>query len=233
MLPKLRRWTIARWSAARSKPVSSSLLAAAGVVWLGFSVLVGMPPWAVVGLAVAVWAVAWGIYRIANRSASGARRQSGILASSFAAVLVVFGLIQLVPYGKSHSNPPVTGEPAWATPETRELMVRACFGCHSNEVAYPSYADIAPISWMVASHVSEGRNEVNYSEFATSKRGFDDTIEVILNGSMPPSYYTQFGRHPEARLTDTEIATLVDGLRATPGFEEREGRRDRHGDDDD
>jgi mono/diheme cytochrome c family protein len=176
--------------------------------------------------------VAWGVNRIANRSASRVRRQAGILASSFAAVLVVFGLIQLVSYGKSHSDPPVTGEPAWATPETRELMVRACYGCHSNEVVYPSYADIAPISWMVASHVSEGRNEVNFSDFATSKRGFDDTIELILNGSMPLSYYTQFGRHPEARLTDAEIATLVDGLRATPGFEERERRGDRHGDDD-
>jgi len=233
MLLRIRRWAVAQWLAARSKPVSSSLLAAAGVVWLGFSALVGMPPWAVVGLVVAVWGVGLGINRIANRATSGARRQVGILASSFAAVLVVFGLIQLVPYGTSHSNPQVTGEPAWATPETRDLMVRACYGCHSNEVVYPSYADIAPISWMVASHVSEGRNEVNFSEFATSKRGFDDTIEVILDGSMPPSYYTRFGLHPEADLTDAEIATLVAGLRATPGFEEREGRRERHGEDED
>ena len=111
-------------------------------------------------------------------------------------------------------------------------MVRACYGCHSNEVVYPSYADIAPISWMVASHVSEGRAEVNYSEFATTTRGFDETIEVILDGSMPPSYYTRFGLHPEARLTDAEIAALVEGLRATPGFDEHEDRRGGHGEDD-
>jgi len=231
--PRITQAARSAWRSIRAFPVSSSLFALAALVWLAFSVLVGMPPWAVVGLAVAVWGVGLGINRIANRAASDARRQAGILASTFAAVLVVFGLIQLVPYGKSHSNPQVTGEPAWATPETRDLMVRACFGCHSNEVVYPSYADIAPISWMVASHVSEGRNEVNFSEFATSKRGFDDTIEVILDGSMPPSYYTRFGLHPEADLTDAEIATLVAGLRATPGFEEREGRRERHGEDED
>lgn len=221
MLPNMRRWTIAQWTAARSKPVSSLLLAGATAVWLGFSLLVGMPPWAVVGLVVTVWAVAWGVNRIANRAVASGRRQAGILASTFAAVVAVFGLIQLVPYGKSHTNPPVTGEPAWATPETRELTVRACYGCHSNEVEYPAYAGIAPISWMVASHVSEGRNAVNFSEFATRKRGFRDVVRVIENSSMPPSYYTQFGRHPEARLTDAEVATLVEGLRSTPGLEGR------------
>lgn len=222
----------AAWRSARAYPVSSSLFGLAAIVWFAFCVLVGMPPWAVIGLVVAVTGGTWGINRIANRATSSARRQVGVLASSFGAVVAVFGLIQLVPYGKSHSNPPVLAEPAWATPETRELMVRACFGCHSNEVVHPSYADIAPISWLVTSHVSEGRAEVNYSEFATTKRGFDETIEVILDGSMPPSYYTRFGLHPEARFTDAEIATLVEGLRATPGLDEHVERRGGHGDDD-
>lgn len=177
-----------------------------------------MPPWAVVVLVAAVTGGTWGINRIANRATSSGRRQAGLLASSFAAVVAVFGLIQLVPYGKSHSNPPVLAEPAWATPETRELMVRACFGCHSNEVVYPSYADIAPISWMVASHVSEGRSKVNYSEFESGRRAFKSTVAAIQSGWMPPGYYTRFGRHPEARLTDAEIATLIEGLRATPGL---------------
>ena len=214
----MRERALSLWSASRANPVSSVLLAGALAIWLAFSLLIGMPPWAAAGLPVAVAAGASGANRIANRASSPGRRQAGILASATFSVVVVFGLIQLVPYGKSHSNPPVTGEPAWATPETRELMVRACYGCHSNEVVYPAYADIAPISWMVASHVSEGRSEVNYSEFAASRRGFDETIEVILDGSMPPAYFTRFGLHPEARLTDAEVATLVAGLRATPGM---------------
>ena len=113
-------------------------------------------------------------------------------------------------------------------------MVRACYGCHSNEVEYPSYASVAPISWMVQSHIDEGRSEVNYSQWDQSTRGGNDTIEVILDGSMPPSYYTRFGLHPEARLTDAEIEELVAGLRATPGMSEKDGygkdNKDKDGD---
>jgi hypothetical protein len=100
-------------------------------------------------------------------------------------------------------------------------MVRACFGCHSNEVEYPAYASVAPISWVVQSHVSEGREKVNYSEFNSRQRGADETVEVIEEGSMPPGYYTQFGRHPEAKLTTAEVAELIAGLKATPGLSER------------
>jgi len=130
-------------------------------------------------------------------------------------------VIQAIPYGRSHSNPPITGEPLWATPRTRELMVRACFGCHSNEVKYPSYAGVAPISWVVQSHIDEGRQKVNYSEFDQRQRGADETLEVIVEGSMPPFYYTMFGRHPEAKLTESELQTLIAGIKATPGLSGR------------
>ncbi len=51
-------------------------------------------------------------------------------------VLAVFPIvIQIVPYGRNHTNPPVTNEPAWSDPQTRSLAVRACFDCDSNETA--------------------------------------------------------------------------------------------------
>ena len=133
--------------------------------------------------------------------------------------IAVFGVIQLVPYGREHSNPPVTMEPAWSTPETRELMVRACFGCHSNEVRWPTYSKIAPFSWAVTQHVLSGRDAINYSEFGSVEKD-DESIEETLEGSMPPRYYTVFGLHPEANLTDAEVDALVAGLRNTPGFVE-------------
>ena len=115
-------------------------------------------------------------------------------------------------------------EPQWSSPETRDLMVRACFGCHSNQVEYPSYAKIAPISWAIQSHIDSGRSEVNYSEFGVSRGNFDETIEVIRDGSMPPFYYTMFGRHPEAKLSKEEKAALIAGLAVTPGL----GEDDHH-----
>jgi hypothetical protein len=158
-----------------------------------------------------------------------------VLAPIVVAVALVL-VIQLVPYGRAHANPPVTGEPAWATPRTRELMVRACFDCHSNEVEWPWYSRIAPISWIVTDHVDEGRAAVNYSQWDTG--GGDEaheTIETIAEGEMPPGYYTLFGLHGDAKLTEAERAELIAGLQATPGMGEGgEGRRrERGGTDDD
>ncbi len=138
-------------------------------------------------------------------------------------VFVVVGLgtllvIQLVPYGRAHTNPPVTGEPAWATPETRALMVRSCYSCHSNEVEYPWYSNVAPVSWAIQRHVEEGRAAVNFSEFTTDPRNARDSVEVILEGSMPPPYFTRFGLHSQAKLTQEEQDQLVAGLQATPGL---------------
>jgi hypothetical protein len=60
--------------------------------------------------------------------------------------VVVFVAIQLVPYGRDHTNPPVTAEPRWDSPQTRTLAVSACFDCHSNETAWPWYTNVAPFS---------------------------------------------------------------------------------------
>ncbi len=145
---------------------------------------------------------------------------STLVVSAAATVMVIGLAIQAVPYGRSHAQGPVTGEPQWADAETRELMVRACFGCHSNQVEYPSYASVAPISWMVQSHIDEGREAVNYSEFATNPGDAEESFEVVKEGSMPPAYYTRFGLHPEARLTPEEMKTLLNGLQNTPGLTE-------------
>jgi hypothetical protein len=63
-------------------------------------------------------------------------------------------LIQLVPFGRDHTNPVVTAEPRWDSPVTRELADRACFDCHSNETEWPWYAGVAPVSWLVYRDVS-------------------------------------------------------------------------------
>ena len=54
----------------------------------------------------------------------------------------------IVPFGHSHTNPPVTKEPAWNSPDTRALVQRACFDCHSNQTTWPWYSHVAPVSWL-------------------------------------------------------------------------------------
>ncbi len=190
------------------------ILAVASGVVAGAAPLFGL-----LGIILAAAAIVLSV----RRSARGL----GPVVGHFAlAGILLFGLIQLVPYGRSHTNPPVIGEPAWSSPETRQLMVNACFGCHSNEVEWPWYSNVAPISWLVTRHVDEGRDEVNYSEFTVDRGEAEETIEVIREGSMPPSYYTVFGLHPEARLTEAEIDRLVAGLRLTPGMSEDESEEE-------
>jgi hypothetical protein len=216
--------------------VAAAVGVAVVVVAVIGGVIIGSPPiFGGLGVVIALAGFAMLVWR--NRRRGGREGASiGVVLAHFAlATVVVFGIIQLVPYGRSHSNPPITGEPAWASPQTRELMVGACYGCHSNEVEWPWYSNIAPISWVVTAHVDEGREKVNYSEFSTSGDDAEETIEVILEGSMPPSYYTLFGLHPEAKLSDAEIDELVAGLRLTPGMDEdgERGGGDDHDDEDD
>ena len=212
------------WSLVKTLKLTAVVVGLMVIAFIGISVLIGMLPF---GFVVIIGLVAvptlWYIVRAQRTSTSTVSKLTNarLLTVIFAATLGTMVTIQAIPYGRAHSNPPITGEPEWATPRTRELMVRACFGCHSNEVEYPAYASVAPISWVVETHVSEGREKGNYSEFDSRQRGADETIEVIEEGSMPPAYYTQFGRHPEAKLTTAEIAELIAGLKATPGLSER------------
>lgn len=205
----------------RAYKATAVVVAIMCLAFLTISVLIGMPPF---GFVVIIGLVAiptlWYIVRAQRASTTSASKLTNIrlLTVIFAATLGTMVIIQVIPYGRAHSNPPITGEPEWATPRTRELMVRACFGCHSNEVKYPSYASVAPISWVVQSHVDEGRQSVNYSEFDKGQRRAKNTVLAVTSGFMPPSYFTQFGRHPEAKLSQAEMAELIAGLKATPGL---------------
>jgi hypothetical protein len=137
------------------------------------------------------------------------------------AIVVVFGLLQLVPYGRDHTNPPEVVEPAWDRPSTRATAVRACFDCHSNRTVWPWYSHIAPISWFLQDHIEDGRQVLNFSDWSRSYEEADEAAEVVLDREMPLRSYLLL--HPEARLSDAERRAFADGLRATIGGErERE-----------
>ena len=194
------------------------MVVATVAVAVAVALLVGLNLAFVVGLLAAVFALASLATRLRPADDDSALRPSRFAVHLAFGVVVTAIVIQAIPYGRSHDNPAVTGEPQWVSTEQRDLMVRACYGCHSNEVEWPWYANVAPVSWAITSHVDEGRSKVNYSEFDQAQDDADDTLEVLLDGSMPPAYYTRFGLHTEANLTDAELADLIDWVRATPGL---------------
>jgi mono/diheme cytochrome c family protein len=106
-------------------------------------------------------------------------------------------------------------EPQWDSPQTRELMQRACFDCHSNESTWPWYSYIAPISWLVQNDVEEGRWRLNFSEWGRGEAETDDMYEVVREEEMPPAIYLL--THPKARLNNQDFQSLLNGIQATFG----------------
>ena len=139
--------------------------------------------------------------------------RSRTLVLALSAFLVVFAAIQLVPFGRSHVNPPDGTLVAFDGPATQQLAKRACFDCHSNRTQWPWYASVAPISWRLQSHVDEGRAKLNFTAFDPSNEKVADAAETITKGEMPPFDYLLM--HPEARLTAAEKQALVAGLDRT------------------
>ena len=144
------------------------------------------------------------------------------------AIVVLFLVAQLVPYGRAHTNPPVRREPAWDSPTTRALAARVCFDCHSNETQWPWYTHVAPMSWLAQRDVDEGRRELNFSEWDRPQKEARESAKTVREGSMPPWFYVLPRAH--ARLAANERDALIAGLEATfgPGKrrESRERRRD-------
>jgi len=126
-------------------------------------------------------------------------------------LLILFLAIQVLPMGRNRTNPPVTREPSWDSPRTRELAQRACFDCHSNETKWPWYASVAPVSWLVKDDVMKGRRHLNFSEFDKPQPNADDAPKEIMEKEMPMTNYLLM--HPEARLTDEERKELAGSFR--------------------
>ncbi len=141
-------------------------------------------------------------------------------------VIAALGIgIQLVPFGRDHSNPPVVTETQWDSQQTRDLFYRACADCHSHETKWPWYSNVAPVSWLVMRDVQEGREHFNISDATASSHshsGHDESpSEPVREGQMPLWIYLIM--HPEARLTEAERQQLVAGLDATFGGGEGTG----------
>lgn len=136
-------------------------------------------------------------------------------ALACAGLVGLLAAIQIVPYGRKHTNPPVVAEPAWDTPRTRELAERACFDCHSNETKWPWYAHVAPLSWAMQRDVVAGRSVMNFSEWTRPNELAEQAGSSVNRRDMPPKTYVLL--HDHAVLTEDEKVELARGLHATFG----------------
>ncbi|MGN6188790.1 MAG: heme-binding domain-containing protein [Conexibacter sp.] len=146
------------------------------------------------------------------------------------ALIAAFALIQLVPYGRAHGNPPVRSQPSWDSPRTKELFAQACGACHSNLTTWPWYSNVAPVSWLVQHDVNDGRARFNVSEWRQQPQPeAGEVAGVVRSGEMPPLQFRL--AHPEARLSPAQKTALAAGLART--FAAAPPLHAAHGDDGD
>ncbi len=135
--------------------------------------------------------------------------------------LIAFGALQFIPVNRS--NPPVVAA-FQGPPDVQQVLRRSCYDCHSNETRWPWYSRIAPVSWMVAKHVREGREHLNFSDWQGGEEVGEVAQEVweeVESGRMPLRSYLL--AHPDARLGPQEREVLQSWAAQRPGGTDTEG----------
>ena len=91
--------------------------------------------------------------------------------------------------------------------EVNKLLHVSCYDCHSNNTEYPWYSNIQPIGWWQASHIKDGKRELNFNEFATyttkkQLKKLEEIKESQKDKWMPIDSYIWI--HGNARLSDEQ-----------------------------
>ena len=139
-----------------------------------------------------------------------------VLKALFFLFVLLFLVAQII--RPSRANPPVDESQTiqartQMTAEAAAILDRSCRDCHSNKTVWPWYTNVAPISWFIANHVSEGRHSMNLSEWGRLDRDQQDRklrqiCDEIQDGVMPLSSYTPL--HPGSKLTEQDKKTLCE-----------------------
>ncbi len=134
-------------------------------------------------------------------------------------LLVLLGIavvIQFIPSNRPANNPPEGYDffEANNVPANVEGLIRAsCFDCHSQEVNYPWYAYVAPVSWLVSRDVRVGRSHLDFSnwgqlEIKDKLKLAGEIGEEVDMGTMPMAIYVFM--HREAHLDRKTRDSIVE-----------------------
>ncbi len=130
-------------------------------------------------------------------------------------IVAVLVIIQFFRPDKNTSNEVSINKITDVPPHIEQILKTSCYDCHSNNTVYPWYSNIAPVSWIIANHVNDGKKHVNFDEWKTyndnqRKHNIHDLEEVIMENSMPMSSYTIL--HKNAVLSDKDKKDLLEWI---------------------
>jgi hypothetical protein len=97
--------------------------------------------------------------------------------------------------------------------DVHAIVTKKCYDCHSNKTVYPWYSGIQPVAWWMNHHIDEGKDELNFSEFASysEKRAnhkMEEILEAVNDAWMPLDSYKWM--HSDAAITQQD-KDLING----------------------
>ncbi|MBC7650608.1 MAG: heme-binding domain-containing protein [Deinococcales bacterium] len=129
-------------------------------------------------------------------------------------LLIAFVAIQFFHPVKNIAATPSTQHISklYAVPaNVEQILVKACYDCHSNTTKYPWYSNIQPVDWWLNDHIKDGKRHLNFDEFTTYRvakqyKKLEECIAEVKDGEMPLENYCYI--HKNAVLTNSESETL-------------------------
>lgn len=93
------------------------------------------------------------------------------------------------------------------------IFMNSCYDCHSNRTRYPWYGKVAPVSWYLNKHVTEGKAHLNFSSWGILDKAqkiskLDEICEECKDGSMPLRSHLLM--HKSATLGASEIGAICE-----------------------
>ena len=137
------------------------------------------------------------------------------------ALLIVFIAIQFVQpaHNKTVQALPTDFGKLYAVPDSvKSVLQNACYDCHSNNTNYPWYSNIQPMAWMMATHITNGKEKLNFSDFGSNRTRkqiskLKEISNQIKDDEMPISSYKLM--HKNARLSQNEKFLLMNWMQKT------------------
>jgi hypothetical protein len=131
-------------------------------------------------------------------------------------IFVAFGGLQFIPTTRNQSDKVLETEftKTFEVPnEVQTILKTSCYDCHSNNTNYPWYNKIQPAAWFMEGHITDGKIELNFSEFGDysdrrKKSKLKSIISQIKSEEMPLPSYTYI--HWDAKLSEQEKKLLED-----------------------
>src|SRR3979411_2796667 len=107
------------------------------------------------------------------------------MALALSALIVVAWVVSRPRGSEGGGGPILVG--AHVSPEVLATLKRSCQDCHSDSTHFPWYSYVAPVSWLIASDVQEGREHLNLSRWSESstvrrERWLSDIANQVQDG---------------------------------------------------